>query len=390
MSDFAQTSNPEKAASSTMTDDMASRSRGIIMTSVVGIVANVLLAAFKAAVGLLSNSIAIVLDAVNNLSDAASSVITIVGTKLAGKQPDRKHPYGYGRVEYLTNIVIAVIVLWAGITSLQESITRIINPEEASYDTITLVIVAVAVVAKIALGLFTKRRGVVLNSGSLIASGTDALMDSIVSAATLVAAFVFIFTGISLEAWLGAIISAVIIKAGIDMLREVISRLIGERIDEETSHAVKQAVVGVPGVIGAYDLILDDFGPDRYWGSVHVEVPENMDAIQIDSLTRQIQGAVYQECGVILHTVGIYSINEGSPVAAQMRNDALKFAESEEHVQELHGFFVDEQGKRATFDIVVSFDALDRRAVVARMQKAMQERYPDFEFAITLDSDISD
>jgi len=390
MSDFAQTSNPEKAASSTMTDDMASRSRGIIMTSVVGIVANVLLAAFKAAVGLLSNSIAIVLDAVNNLSDAASSVITIVGTKLAGKQPDRKHPYGYGRVEYLTNIVIAVIVLWAGITSLQESITRIINPEEASYDTITLVIVAVAVVAKIALGLFTKRRGVVLNSGSLIASGTDALMDSIISAATLVAAFVFIFTGISLEAWLGAIISAVIIKAGIDMLREVISRLIGERIDEETSHAVKQAVVGVPGVIGAYDLILDDFGPDRYWGSVHVEVPENMDAIQIDSLTRQIQGAVYQECGVILHTVGIYSINEGSPVAAQMRNDALKFAESEEHVQELHGFFVDEQGKRATFDIVVSFDALDRRAVVARMQKAMQERYPDFEFAITLDSDISD
>jgi len=250
--------------------------------------------------------------------------------------------------------------------------------------------VAVAVVAKIALGLFTKRRGVVLNSGSLIASGTDALMDSIISAATLVAAFVFIFTGISLEAWLGAIISAVIIKAGIDMLREVISRLIGERIDEETSHAVKQAVVGVPGVIGAYDLILDDFGPDRYWGSVHVEVPENMDAIQIDSLTRQIQGAVYQECGVILHTVGIYSINEGSPVAAQMRNDALKFAESEEHVQELHGFFVDEQGKRATFDIVVSFDALDRRAVVARMQKAMQERYPDFEFAITLDSDISD
>ena len=380
----------ENAAGDGIVADAASRSRGIVATSVVGIVANVLLAAFKAAVGLVSNSIAIVLDAVNNLSDAASSIITIVGTKLAGKQPDRKHPYGYGRIEYLTNIIIAVIVLWAGITSLQESIIRIVNPEEASYDTIALVIVAVAVVAKIALGLFTKRRGVALNSGSLIASGTDALMDSIISAATLVAAFIFIFTGVGLEAWLGAIISVVIIKAGIDMLREVVSRLVGERIDAETSRAVKQAVLGVSGVMGAYDLMLNDYGPDRYWGSVHVEVPESLNAVQIDALGRQVQEAVYRHTGVILHTVGVYSVNEDNPVAAQMRASALELAESEEYVQELHGFFVDEEAKRVTLDIVVSFDAPDRREVVARMQGALQALYPDFTFSVTLDSDISD
>lgn len=153
---------------------MDERDKGIIKTGVVGIVVNVLLSAFKAAVGLLSNSIAIVLDAVNNISDAASSLITIVGTKLAGKRPDRKHPYGYGRVEYLTTIIVAVIVLWAGVTSLQESVGRIINPEEASYDAVTLIIVAVAVVTKIVLGLYTKRNGQKLNSGSLVASGTDA------------------------------------------------------------------------------------------------------------------------------------------------------------------------------------------------------------------------
>ena len=189
---------------------MDERDKGIIKTGIVGIVVNVLLSAFKAAVGLLSNSIAIVLDAVNNISDAASSLITIVGTKLAGKRPDRKHPYGYGRVEYLTTIIVAVIVLWAGVTSLQESVGRIINPEEASYDAVTLVIVAVAVVTKIVLGLYTKRNGQKLNSGSLVASGTDALMDSIISAATLLAAFIFIFTGVSLEAWLGVIISIVL------------------------------------------------------------------------------------------------------------------------------------------------------------------------------------
>ncbi len=371
-------------------DDMALRSRGIVKTSIVGIVANVLLASFKAVVGLLSNSIAIVLDAVNNLSDAASSIITIVGTKLAGKRPDRKHPHGYGRVEYLTNIVIAVIVLWAGITSLQESVSRIVNPQQASYDTVTLVIVAVAVVAKIVLGLYTKRRGTVLNSGSLVASGTDALMDSVISAATLVAAFIFVFTGVGLEAWLGAVISLVIIKAGIDMLREVVSRLIGERIDADISRAVKKAIVSVPGVNGAYDLMLDDYGPDRYWGSVHVEVPESLSAIQIDALTRQIQGVVYRQCGIILHTVGIYARNESSPVATRMLASALEFAESEEHVQEIHGFFVDEEEKRVTLDVVVSFDAPDCKAVAACLRETLQRQYPDFAFAVTLDSDISD
>ena len=385
-----ESTKKKEAAESRIADDAATRSRGIVTTSIIGIVANVLLAGFKAGVGMLSNSIAIVLDAVNNLSDAASSVITIVGTKLAGKQPDRKHPYGYGRIEYLTNIIIAVIVLWAGITSLQESVARIIEPEAASYDAVTLTIVAVAVAAKIALGLFTKHRGAVLNSGSLIASGTDALMDSAISAATLVAALICIFTGVGLEAWLGAIISLVIIKAGIDMLREVISRIIGERIDSETSLAVKAAVADVPGVNGAYDLMLDDYGPDRYWGSVHVEVPESLNAVQIDALTRRIQGAVYRKCGVILHTVGIYAQNESSPAAVRMRASALEFAQSEEHIREIHGFFVDKDAKLVTLDVVVGFDAPDRKAVAARMQEALQRQYPDFAFAITLDSDISD
>lgn len=368
----------------------AIRSRGIVITSTVGIVANVLLAGFKAAVGLLSNSIAIVLDAVNNLSDAASSIITIVGTKLAGKAPDHKHPFGYGRIEYLANIIIAVIVLWAGITSLQESIDRIIHPETANYNALTLIIIAIAVAAKIALGLYTKRRGIALKSGSLVASGIDALMDSVISAATLVAAFVYILAGVSLEAWLGAIISIVIIKAGIDILREVLSRIIGERADAQTSIAVKDAVRSVPGVLGAYDLVLDDYGPDQLQGSVHVEVSESMNAIAIDTLTRQIQQTVYAQTDVILHTVGIYSTNENSPIAAQMRAYALELAERDDYITEIHGFFVDEEIGRVRLDAVVNFQASDRLAVIEQMQTALQERYPDYAFHITLDSDISD
>ena len=369
---------------------MDERDKGIIKTGIVGIVVNVLLSAFKAAVGLLSNSIAIVLDAVNNISDAASSLITIVGTKLAGKRPDRKHPYGYGRVEYLTTIIVAVIVLWAGVTSLQESVGRIINPEEASYDAVTLVIVAVAVVTKIVLGLYTKRNGQKLNSGSLVASGTDALMDSIISAATLLAAFIFIFTGVSLEAWLGVIISLVIIKAGIDMLREVLSKIIGERIDPNLTTAIKKTVSSVEGVKGAYDLLLEDYGPDKLWGSVHVEVDDTMTANEIDRLTRAISKAVFQEHNVVLHTVGIYSVNTGDNAAAQMRKYLYDLAQSDSNIIEVHGFYVDEDAKNESFDLVISFDAPDRHAVLEHIKSTMEKQYPGYSFSVALDSDITD
>jgi len=162
--------------------DSAERERVIVRTSIIGIVANVLLVAFKAVVGLAANSIAIVLDAVNNLTDALSSVITILGTKLAGKSPDRDHPLGHGRYEYLSAMVIVAIVLYAGITSLVESVRKIIEPEVADYSFVTLVIVAAAVVVKIVLGRYVSAKGKQVDSGSLIASGKDALFDSAISA----------------------------------------------------------------------------------------------------------------------------------------------------------------------------------------------------------------
>lgn len=367
-----------------------SRDAQVVRTSMVGIMANVLLAALKALVGTLSNSIAITLDAVNNLSDAASSLITIVGTKLAGKRADRKHPYGYGRIEYLTTIVISVIVLWAGITSLQESVTRILAPEVASYDVLSLVIVAVAVAVKVVLGIFTRRRGESLASGSLVASGTDALTDSILSAATLVAALVFVVSGVSLEAWLAAVISLIIIKSGVDMLREVLSRVIGQRVDPEVTRAIKRTVGSVEGVHGAYDLMLEDYGPDRLWGSVHVEVPDDMTAAEIDKVTREIQGKVLKENDVLLHTVGIYSTNTADDTAAQMRGYVLDLTQASEYVVELHGFYVDEETKNVSFDLVVSFDAPDRRAVVDRIRSIVERRYPDYTYHVALDSDVSD
>lgn len=380
----------ERSAVATASEPTATRASQIVRVSAVGIVANVLLAVFKAIVGLAANSIAIVLDAVNNLSDAGSSVITIVGTKLADRAPDRKHPFGYGRVEYLTTIIIAVIVLWAGITSLRESVTRIVHPEDSTYTVVSLVIVAVAVLVKVVLGRYVKARGERLSSDSLVASGTDATMDAVLSAATLVAALVTVFAHVSLEAWVGAVISAFIVKAGFDILREAIGKILGERVDAGLSQQIKHDVCEVPGVRGAYDLVLNDYGPERLWGSVHVEVPETMTASEIDTITRKIQLMIAKKYNVILHTVGIYSSNVGDTRAAQIRDHVCSLALAHDGVIQVHGFYVNEHAKFMNLDVVISYDKKDRADIYGQVVAELRAAYPGYAIHVNLDADMSD
>ncbi|WP_330607328.1 cation diffusion facilitator family transporter [Mogibacterium diversum] len=269
-------------------NEQTNRNRIIIKTSIIGIVANAILAGFKAVIGTATNSIAIVMDALNNLSDALSSIITIVGTRLAGKAPDRHHPLGHGRYEDLTAMVIAVIVLYAGITAFQESVKNILSPETPSYSNVSLIIVGAAVAVKLLLGRYVKSVGTKINSESLIASGSDALFDSIISISTLVAAGIYIVSGVSLEAYLGALIAVFIIKAGIDMLRENISKILGERADSRLTKEIKDTILEIDGISGAYDLLLHSYGPNTVIGEVHIEVPDTFTAATIDDMTRQI------------------------------------------------------------------------------------------------------
>ncbi len=368
----------------------ASREKTIVRTSVIGIVANVFLAAFKAFIGLMTHSIAIVLDAVNNISDAGSSLITIVGTKLAGREPDKKHPFGYGRIEYLSAMIISVIVLYAGITSFVESVKQIIRPETPEYNAVSLIIVGVAVVVKILLGRYVKGVGVKVNSDSLVNSGEDATLDSVISASTLVAAAVFLIFHVSLEAWLGAIISLVIIKSGIEMLRDTISQILGERNDTELAKGIKSTVLSFPGVQGAYDLVLNNYGPDAWNGSVHIEVPDSYSADRLDQLLRNIQTEVYRQHRVILTAIGVYSVNTQDEEIAAARQKVRDIVFSHEHVTQLHGFYLVREPKTLRFDLVVSFDAGDRRAVFAEAVADVQKAFPDYELQTVLDTDFAE
>lgn len=365
---------------------MESREKTIVRTSIIGIVANLFLAAFKAFIGFVSNSIAIMLDAVNNISDAASSLITIVGAKLAAREPDKEHPFGYGRIEYMSAIIISVLVFYAGMTSLVESVKQILQPETSDYSTLSLVIVAVAVVVKILLGRYVKAVGEKVNSDALINSGEDAKLDSVISASTLVAAGIFLWFGVSLEAWLGAVISLVIIKAGIDMLRETISKILGERNDPELAKNIKQTIVGFPDVRGAYDLVLNNYGPDAWHGSVHIEVPDTYGANQLDKLLREIMLEVMQKHNVILTAIGVYSFNTKDEDISRVERKVREIVFSHPHVRQIHGFYLTKETKNIRFDVVISFAAADRKAVI----KDVQQEFPDYELQVIMDTDYGE
>ncbi len=366
-----------------------SRGKVIIRTSITGIIVNILLAAFKLFVGLLSGSIAIVLDAVNNLSDALSSVITIIGTALAGKAPDKKHPYGYGRIEYLSAMVISIIVLYAGLTSLIESVKSILHPNAPDYSTLTLIIVAVAVVVKLLLGQFFISTGKKVSSESLVASGTDARFDSIISATTLLAAIIFLTTNVSVEAYLAAIIAIVMIKSALEMLRDTISEILGERIDASVSKAVKKTIVEVDGVQGAYDLIFSDYGPDRVMASVHIEIPDTFTADKIDEITREIQDKVYEEHNVAIVSIGIYSVNTKDEKISAVRNSIAKVVSSHKEILQMHGFFIDFEKKDIRFDLVLDF-VPNMHAVFKEALDEIQSLYPEYSVSANMDVSYSD
>ena len=364
-----------------------SREKAIVKTSVIGIVTNVFLAGFKAAVGILANSIAVILDAVNNLSDALSSVVTIIGAKLGAKQPDKKHPLGYGRIEYLSSVIVAAIVLYAGITSAVESVKKIFSPEAADYNWVSLTIISVAIAVKLILGQYVKRQGKKFNSGALAASGSDALFDAVLSASVLASAIVCTLWHLSLEAYVGVIISAFIIKAGIEMMIDTVNDILGKRSDKEEIDRIKALICEEPEVRGAYDLILFNYGPDKNYASVHVELPDTMSANDIDRLNRRIEAKIYKEAGVILTGIGVYSYNTSGDETAKMRTTVEDTVMAHDWALELHGFYADTEKKTMRFDVVISFD-IERTKVLSVLTKEIGELFPDYKLQIVPDIDV--
>lgn len=370
------------------------REKTIIRTSVIGIIANILLVGFKATIGFIAGSISIVMDALNNLTDALSSIITIIGTKLSNKKPDRKHPFGHGRVEYITSTIIAALILFAGGLAIYESITSIVTYFSSGDKTlpeftiVSLIIIGVAILVKVGVGIFYKIQGKRVQSEALKASGTDALFDAILSTTTLVGAIFAYTLHWYVEGYLGIAIGLFIIKSGIDVLRSSFSSIIGERHDQEETKSILADVSSVPGVKGAYDLIIHSYGPNKYVGSVHIGVDGGLSAKEIQNIERNIAALMASKYNMFM-TVGIYADNVDGELSQEIRSKIQELMKNNANILQMHGFFVDEVQKFCNFDLVFSFNEKEPEKRIDEIRNILEEAYPDMTFYIQLDRDYS-
>lgn len=271
--------------------------------SLTGICCNVLLVAAKGTAGVMSGSISMIADAVNNLMDATSSVVSLVGFKIAGKPADEGHPYGHGRSEYLAGLAVAVLVLFAGFELIRESVARIIMPEPTHYSVVSIVILAASIIVKLLLSRFYREAGNRIDSGTLLAASVDSRNDVVATATVLGGALVSRFSGIQVDGFLGALVGLFVIASGIELLKDTANPLLGNKPDSELVERVRGRILSHPEVIDAHDLLIHDYGPGRKFASAHVEMAAERDPIATHDIIDRIERELRKEEGLatILH-----------------------------------------------------------------------------------------
>lgn len=367
--------------------DPESREDIISATSGLGIVVNLLIAAAKVVVGLLASSIAIVSEGVNNASDALTSVLTLVGTKLAGKHPDKDHPFGYGRIEYLTSLVISVLILVTGIEMLISSVKLVFNPEELSISYISLIIVAVSAVIKFFLGIYTIKMGKKADSGALEAVGLDCRNDSFVSIVTILSAVVFLVFHISVDAYVGIFTSLIIIKAGVDVLKDTVSELLGRPGEKDLATALYREILKQDGIVGAADMMLHNYGPDAYSGSVNIEIDHSKTVGEAYQFIHQLQLRIMHEFHVVM-VFGIYAVDNDHEYIKALRKTVGKFVSAHEHVKSFHAVYLEPDSDRLYCDLVVDYELEDWDALREEFRAYMKERYPDKQLELTVETEF--
>ena len=366
------------------------RLKEIFKVSIIGIITNLILVVIKISIGAITGSIAIISDATNNFSDAASSLITILGSKLAAKDPDEKHPYGFGRIEYITGFVISVIVLVLGLEFFKTSIQTVLEPVEVSFDGFTILIMFFTIVAKLLLGQYTAKSGRKISSAALEASGAESISDAVITSITVIAALIsiaanaFFDYSLHLDGYAGLIISGFIIYSGFRLALETFQDIIGKRADQVLSKEIYTEIESYPLIRGAYDLILHNYGPERYLGSVNVELNDYLQVKEVSDLLNQIQQSILEKFHIFL-VIGIYSVNTQESQIVEMRNHIWDLLKEKKEILNMHAFFLDQEKMQLRFDLIVSFEIKDPAKLKEEVEEKLKTRYSEYAFQINID-----
>ena len=361
-----------------------SRNRTIIRCNKAGILLNFILSAAKLAIGFLIGSRAVVLDAVNGFSDMISSLISIISTVYAEKRTDREHPLGYGRLEYVSSMFTTVFIVFMGLHAIYGSVKEILHPDGApDYNTAVIVLMIISLVAKVIYGIINRREGKRINAVALIMSGTEAIGDSGVSAAILVTILIYRATGLNLEVWLSIIISLLIVKTGLEMIRGCVNKLLGTRADPELQKSIRKLIASQRGVRNVFNLVIHNYGENVWIGSVDIEVDGDMPAAEITKLTRIIIRKT-ADLGVRMSSVGICGTHLSDPENAEMWDEILNILASRPEFTRASAFFRDAEEQTVSFFVVPAQPVRESREILEPLQKDLEKAFPGVTFNIDL------
>lgn len=367
--------------------DPDSRDSIISMTSGLGIAVNLLLAFTKVVIGVLVSSIAIISEGVNNASDVLSSLLTLIGAKLARKHPDEKHPFGYGRIEYLVSLIISVLILVTGIEMVSSSVKAIFHPEELSISYLALGILAASAFIKFFLGIYTIKMGEKADSSALIGVGVECRNDVVATIITIVSSLVFLLFGLSLDAYAGIIVSLLIIKAGFDLLMDTLSDIIGRPGAHELAMKLIDEIKQTEGIISVADVMLHNYGPDAWSGSANVEMDHKMTVGEIYKILHELQLRIMYEYHVVM-VFGIYAVDNDHEEIRNLRAKIADYVKSQEHIKSYHAVYVSENDQKIYCDLIVDYKLLDWDAQRQDFIKYIKEFYPDYEIALTIETEF--
>lgn len=361
---------------------------GVVVTvSALGIMVNLILAAVKVIIGVMAASIAVISEGLNNASDSVSSLLTIIGTKLSGMHPTKKHPFGFGRIEYLTSLIISSLILITGVELLKSSILLIFNPEELMVNTLTVVIVGASAFVKLALGLYTIRQGKRVGSDSLVAVGTDCRNDFVLSIVTVVSALVYIFFNFSIDAYAGIITSLFVLKAGFDILKDTISDILGQAGNAELASELYKIVRAEPIVLNAADMMLHNYGPDAYTGSVNIEVDHEVTVGEAYAAIHALQLKIMHERNITM-VFGMYAVDRDHEDVRELRKQIVEFVRGYEHVESYHALYIDPANRDIYVDFVVDYELKDWNTLREDFLKFMEERYPGRRIELVIETNF--
>lgn len=359
-----------------------------MLAGIVGIGVNIILFAIKFVIGIMTNSVAILADAFNNFGDIGSSVLTLMGFKLSSLPPDKEHPFGHGRIEYITSLIISIVIMIIGFQFLKDSFNRILKPSRLEFSWITIVTLFITIIIKLWLGWFNKKLGEKIDSEVLQANFLDSFSDVVSTLTVIFSLIISRFMAISVDGYIGLLVSLFIMYSGYSLIRESVDLLIGGRGDPYLAKKIKEKVISYEGILGIHDLMIHSYGPGQFVVSLHAEISEKMPIMEAHELIDTIERDLAEEMGIEV-TIHMDPLNLDDEEINRTRKEIANVISEIPEIDSFHDLRVVGKGdnKNIIFDVVVSFDIKpeEEEAFKNMLNKKIQERYPGYNAVITID-----